>query len=248
MFFITKLPDSIRTLPNNFIYLYRCSRRNQTFWKCPAGRSERRGEQGGPRKCLNIKKWLPLALPPLLFPVSSLPSWFQSSPTFTCKSVCPPCPFLPLPPLFSLCGKHLKKKKSRKNPSQTVWLKHFVSWCCYGEFFGNDDSIILGKFLHCIRIVWSARVCVCLPTTSALFLSLLPPLFSVPSVCAMLCSSEESKPIEWIKRGKKKEQTFFFSLFQCDDGMNYRRHNKQSKKREKGKTQNENTSPVCLIK
>lgn len=48
----------------------RCCRRNQTYWKCPAGRGERRREQGGPRKCLNIKKLLPIAPPSL--PLSSI--------------------------------------------------------------------------------------------------------------------------------------------------------------------------------
>lgn len=178
-----------------------------------------------------------LPFPPLLFPVSSLPSWFQSSPSFTCKSVCPPSPFLPLPPLFSLCGKHLKKKKSRKNPSQTVWLKHFVSWCCYGEFFGNDDSIILGKFLHCIRIVWSARVCVfvCPPRVRSLSLSCLP--FSLFQVCVQCYVPLRSPNLlsELKERKKKRTNIFLFSPFQCDDGMNYRRHNKQSKKEKREK-------------
>lgn len=68
----------------NHLFPTRCCRRNQTYWKCPAGRGERRREQGGPRKCLNIKKWLPVAPPSL--PLSS---------------ILPSCPDLDLPPSCS---------------------------------------------------------------------------------------------------------------------------------------------------
>lgn len=119
--------------------------------------------------------------PPILYP--SFPPQSRSPPfLLTSVSLSVPLP-LPLKPFFSLCGKHLKKKKkSRKNPSQTVWLKHFfVSWCCYGKFLVMmiqsfwENSCTVSEFFDL------ARACVCLPTASALSLSLSS--LSSPSVC-----------------------------------------------------------------
>lgn len=161
-----------------------------------------------------LRNYSPLPLPPSPYPLSFLPTPVSISPLPA--HICEPVRPSPIPTdslFLSVWQTFKEKKKSRKNPSQTVWLKHFfVSWCCYGEFFGNDDPIILGKFLHCIRVLWSGA-CVCLSAHRERTLSLLS-LLQV-CVCAMLPSSEESKLIERVKSNEEKKKIPFlpFSMW-----------------------------------
>uniref|UniRef100_A0A4X1SZS5 Uncharacterized protein n=1 Tax=Sus scrofa TaxID=9823 RepID=A0A4X1SZS5_PIG len=97
-----------------------------------------------------------------------------------------------------------KKKKQERSQVKQCGLNIFCFLVLLWRVFGNDDPIILGnsctvsKFFDLVRVaLWEST-----------FLSL-----SVPSVCAMFRSSEESKIASEFKNH------FSFPPFQCD-GMN----------------------------
>lgn len=228
----------------------RCCRRNQTFWKCPAGRCERRREQGGPRKCLNIMRWLPGALPcpSLSLDLPSLPCPnLTLSHSHTCESVCPLCPLLPPTwPFFSLCGKHLKKKKKAgKIPVKQCGLNILFLGVVMASFL----VMMIQSFWEnscTVSELFDLRVCVfvCPPRVSlslSLPPSLPPPLsFSLFQVCVQCYIHLRSPNLLSELRGKKRTNFFFlFSLFQCDGGTNYRRQDRQSKKGKKRRKKTE---------
>lgn len=66
-----------------------------------------------------------------------------------------------------------------------MWLKHFCFLVLLWQVFGNDDPIILGNSCTVSQFFDLVRV--------ALWESNFPLYLSVPSVCAMFRSSEESK-------------------------------------------------------
>lgn len=134
-----------------------------------------------------------------------------------------PLPF-PLKPFFSLCGKHLKKKKKAgKIPVKQCGLNISL-------FLG----VVMASFLvMMIQSFWEnsctvseffdlARACVCLPTASALSLSLLS-LFS-KCVCVQ-CYVHPRSPDLPSELKQKRKKKFLFFLFQCD-GMNERKKKK----------------------
>lgn len=141
------------------------------------------------------------------------PLWsFPSCPAHVCESVLSH----PLALFLSVWQTFKKKKKAGTIPSQTVWLKHFCFLVLLWQVFGNDDPIIWEILaLYPSFLIWC--VWPCGSPLSSLFLS-------VPSVCAMFRSSEESKissefktiflfllfnVMEWTKRKKKIQKTQF---------------------------------------
>lgn len=165
--------------------------------------------------------------PPIFYP--SFPSQSQSPPfLLTSVSLSVPLP-IPLKPFFSLCGKHLKKKKKKagKIPVKQCGLNISL-------FLG----VVMASFLvMMIQSFWEnsctvseffdlARACVCLPTASALSLSLLS-LFS-KCVCVQCYVHPRSPDLPSELKQKRKKKKFLFFLFQCD-GMNERKKKKKTK-------------------
>lgn len=177
----------------------------------PKGSARQDEGQGEEREADQEHAWtlrngFPHPHPPLswalsLPPSSQLPS--EVSLPVLLTSVSPSSPTRQ--PSFSLCGKHLKKKKKQERPQvKQCGLNIFCFLVLLWRVFGNDDPIILGnsctvsKFFDLVRVaLWEST-----------FLSI--SLFQVCVQCSIHPRSQKyqvnSKP-------------FFFSSFQCD-GMN----------------------------